>query len=299
MRTDLAAQHHDAGAGPLPVTAHGRPRVAVIGHVEWVEFVGVPHVPVAGEIVQGVARVAVAAGGGGVAAVQLARWGAETLFFTAIGDDRTGQRAAAELTAHGVTLHAVVRPAPQRRAITMIDAQRERTILLTGQRHVVRAADPLPWQLLATCDAIYVTGCDAQTLRAARGARALVATSRVLPLLREAGVELDALVGSDNDPREVYAPGDLDPAPRLVVRTNGSAGGTWFADGVQHAYAPVPTTVTGDTYGAGDTFAAALTLALGVKRPYGEAIEFAAARAAEVLAYDGPYPPGDDGSAAP
>jgi ribokinase len=176
----------------------------------------------------------------------------------------------------------------------MIDANRERTILLTGQRHVVRAADPLPWQLLATCDAIYVTGCDAETLRAARGARALVATSRVLPLLREAGVALDALVGSDNDPREAYAPGDLDPAPRLVVRTNGGAGGTWSADGVQHAYAAVPTEVTGDTYGAGDTFAAAVTLALAVRRSYEEAIGFAAARAAEILAFDGPYPPGDD-----
>jgi ribokinase len=276
------------------VTPHGRPRVAVIGHVEWVEFVGVPHVPVAGEIVQGVPRVAVAGGGGAVAAVQLARWGAESLFFTAIGDDRIGQRAAAELTARGVTVHAVVRPALQRRAITMIDAQRERTILLTGQRHVVRAADALPWQLLATCDAIYVTGCDAETLRAARGAHALVATSRVLPLLREAGVVLDALVGSDNDPKEAYAPGDLEPAPLLVVRTNGSAGGTWSALGAQHAYPPVPATVTGDTYGAGDTFAAALTLALAVKRSYEEAVGFAAARAAEVLAFDGPYPPGDD-----
>jgi ribokinase len=273
------------------VTTHGRPRIAVIGHVEWVEFVGVPHVPVAGEIVQGEARVAVAAGGGAVAAVQLARWGAESLFFTAIGDDRIGQRAAAELTAYGVTMHAVVRPAPQRRAITMVDAQRERTILLTGQRHVVRAEDPLPWELLSTCDAIYVTGCDAQTLRAARGARALVATSRVLPLLREAGVLLDALVGSDNDPREAYVAGDLDPTPRVAVRTNGGAGGTWTANGVSHAYAAVPTAVTGDTYGAGDTFAAALTLALGVKRPPGEAVEFASARAAEVLGFDGPYPP--------
>jgi ribokinase len=274
------------------MTSHSRPRVAVIGHVEWVEFVSVPHVPVAGEIVQGASRVSVAAGGGGVAAVQLARWGAESLFFTAIGDDRLGQRAAAELAEYGVTMHAVVRPSPQRRAITMVDAQRERTIVLTGQRHVVRAEDPLPWHLLATCDAVYVTGCDAATLRAARGARALVATSRILPLLREAAVVLDALVGSDNDPREAYAAGDLDPPPRLVVRTNGGAGGTWSADGIQHAYAPVPTEVTGDTYGAGDSFAAALTLALGVKRPAAEAVDFAAARAAEVLAFDGPYPPG-------
>lgn len=291
MRTDLAPQHDHSDARPLPVTARGRPRVAVIGHVEWVEFVGVDRVPLAGEIVQGVARVSVAAGGGAVAAVQLARWGAESLFFTAVGDDAIGQRVLADLTAYGVGVHAAVRRAPQRRAITMVDAQRERTILLTGQRHVVTSADPLPWQLLATCNAIYVTGCDADTVRAARGARVLVATSRVLPLLRQAGVALDALVGSDNDPQETYVPGDLDPAPRLVVRTNGAAGGTWSADGVTHPYSAIPTTVTGDTYGAGDTFAAALTFALGENRPHADAVAFASARAAEVLAFDGPYPP--------
>lgn len=276
------------------MTASRRPRVAVVGHVEWVEFVGVDHVPVAGEIVQGVPTVSVAAGGGAVAAVQLARWGAESLFFTAVGEDAIGTRAVAELKGYGVTVHAVVRPAPQRRAITMVDAQRERTILLTGHRHVVTATDSLPWQLLATCDAIYLTGCDAETLRAARGARVLVSTSRVLPLLREAGVVLDALVGSDNDPIETYTPGDLDPPPRLSVRTNGSAGGTWFADGIAHRYAAVPTTVTGDTYGAGDTFAAALTFSLAENRSHADAVAFASARAAEVLAFDGPYPPGDD-----
>jgi len=268
-----------------------RPRVGVVGHVEWVELVGVDHVPLAGEIVEGVPRVSVPAGGGAVAAVQLARWGAESLFFTAVGEDELGQRAVAELTAHGVTVHAVVRPALQRRAITMVDAQRERTIVLTGKRHVVAATDALPWELLATCDAIYVTGCDVATLRVARGAKKLVGTSRVLPLLREAGVVLDALVGSDNDPREAYAPGDLAPAPHLSVRTNGARGGTWSAGGAMHAYPAVRTTVTGDTYGAGDSFAAALTLALGENRSHPDAVAFASARAAEVLAFDGPYPP--------
>ena len=39
-------------------------RVAVVGHVEWVEFLRLDHVPRAGEIVQGVATVSVPAGGG-------------------------------------------------------------------------------------------------------------------------------------------------------------------------------------------------------------------------------------------
>ena len=64
-------------------------------------------------------------------------------------------------------------------------------------------------------------------MRAARAARALVATARMLPVLREAGVELDALVGSGSDPSEEYVDGMLDPPPRLVVRTAGARGGEW------------------------------------------------------------------------
>ena len=113
----------------------------------------------------------------------------------------------------------------------------------------------------------------------------MVSTARILPLLR--GIGLDALVGSANDPGERYADGDLDPAPRLVVRTDGARGGTY--DG--HRYAAVPAAVTGDTYGAGDSFAAALALALGGGLVAGDAVADAARRAVEVLRFDGPYPP--------
>lgn len=271
-------------------------RVAVVGHVEWVEFLRVEHVPRAGDIVHGSPLLAVAAGGGGVAAVQLARWGAEAHLFTALGDDELGHRAHTDLRDRGVLVHAVVWAEPQRRAITLVDAQRERTIIVCGDRLAPRAADALPWQLLATCDAIYVTAGDAEAVRAARAARVVVATSRVLPLLREAAIVLDALVGSDNDPAEAYRDGDLDPAPRVVVRTDGARGGAFLLpDGTHHRYAAVPAIVRGDTYGAGDTFAAALAYALGAQRAPADAVAFAAARAAEVLAFDGPYPPSAPG----
>lgn len=264
-------------------------RVAVLGHVEWVEFLRVPAVPKAGEIVQGVPTVTVPAGGGGVAAVQLARWAGSCELFTALGDDPLGHRCEAELRARHVNVHAAYRAEPQRRALTMIDAQRERTIILSGARHVAKRADPLPWDDFAQIDAVYITGGDADAVRAARAARVIVSTSRVLSLLRDAGVVLDALVGSDNDPAEAY-PGDLQPAPRLVVRTNGARGGTFtLAGGSPQQFVAVPTAVTGDTYGAGDTFAAAIAFGLAEGRTAAETIAFAAARAAEVLAFDGPY----------
>jgi ribokinase len=265
-------------------------RVAVVGHCEWVDFVRVERLPLAGEVIRGESRAGVAAGGGAVAAVQLARWGADSQFFSAFGDDVLGQRASDEIGAWGVHVHGVSRAVPMRRALTFVDAQGERTIVVLGERLVAHGADPLPWQELSRCDAVYVTGGDAAAVRAARQARVVVATSRILPLLREAGIVLDALVGSDNDASERYAPGDLDPAPRLVVRTNGALGGHYVEHGERHGYAPVSAQVTGDTYGAGDTFAAALTLALGQGQAAAAATAFAAARAAEVLAFQGPYP---------
>lgn len=268
-------------------------RVAVVGHVEWVEFLDVERVPGPGEIVHARPALAVAAGGGAVAAVQLARWGADSVLFTALGDDVLGHRAYDELCARGVQVHAVFRAEPQRRAVTLVDAQRERTIVVIGDRLVAEGDDALPWAELATCDAVYVTGGDAAAVRHARSARIAVATSRILPLLRAAGIPLEALVGSDTDPSERYAPGDLPAAPELIVRTNGARGGHyWLADGSQHAYVAVPAAVTGDTYGAGDTFAAALTFALAEGRDPVDAVAFAAARAAEVVAFHGPYPPG-------
>lgn len=268
-------------------------RVAVVGHVEWVEFVRVDQLPRAGDIVHVDPILAVPAGGGAVAAVQLARWGAESGFFTALGEDALGHRAHDDLRARGVKVRATFRREPQRRALTFVDAQRERTIVVIGDRIVVHGADALPWDELATCDAVYITGGDVAAVHQARRARAVVATSRVLPLLREAAIQLDALVGSDNDPAERYAPGDLPVVPHLVVRTDGARGGYFMLpDGVRHPYAAVPATVTGDTYGAGDTFAAGLTFALGEGRAAPEAVAFAAARAAEVVAFQGPYPPG-------
>ncbi len=266
--------------------------VAVVGHVEWVEFARVPRVPGAGEIVHADSYLSVAAGGGAVAAVQLARWGAHCVLFTALGDDDLGHRAHAELRGRGVEVHAVFRKEPQRRALTLIDAQRERTIIVLGNRLVAHGEDALPWEQLASCDAVYITGGDAAAVQHARQARVVVSTSRVLPLLRTANIQLDALVGSDNDAAEAYSHGDLAVVPRLVVRTDGARGGTWWStDGAVTPYVATPAAITGDAYGAGDTFAAGLTYALGEGLDPARAIDAAAARAAEVVAFDGPYPP--------
>src|SRR5204862_6121520 len=174
-----------------------------VGHVEWVEFARVEHVPKPGEIVHASETWEEAAGGGAVAAVQLARLGAETTLFTVLGNDQLGRRSRRQLTELGVKLRAVVAPEPQRRAFTFIHAEGERTITVLGDKLRPSGRDGrLPWEELAQMDAVYFVSGDDASLRAARRAPLLVATARELETLREADVQLDALVGSGEDPGE-------------------------------------------------------------------------------------------------
>ena len=78
--------------------------LAVVGHVEWVEFARVDHAPAPGEIVHVLETWEEPAGGGAVAAVQLANLSGACLFFTALADDELGRRSHEELEALGVTV---------------------------------------------------------------------------------------------------------------------------------------------------------------------------------------------------
>jgi ribokinase len=264
-------------------------RVAVVGHVEWVDFVRVERLPAAGEIVHASRAWELAGGGGAVASVQLARLAGASTLYTAFGDDDRGRRAREELTALGVTVEAEIRAEPQRRAITHVDAAGERTITVLGPRLDPLGSDPLPWDELARTDAVYLTGGDPETVRLARRARVLVGTSRVMGLLAEAGTELDAVVGSALDPSERTI--DFFPAPRLLVATEGARGGTFAVRGeAPQRFAPSPLNGgIGDTYGAGDSFAAGLTWGLASGLSAAEAVAFAARCGAAVLAGAGPY----------
>lgn len=270
------------------------PRTGVVGHVEVVEFAVVPALPAAGAIVHASEWFTAAAGGGAVAAVAMAQMAGAARFLTALGDDAAGRSADAELRGRGgLDLHAAVRPGTaQRRGFTHLGAaDHERTITILGPRLVPHHDDPLPWDALAELDGVYFTGGDVGALRAARAARVLVATPRAIDTIAAAGVPVDVLVASATDPGEQFDPAALDPPPRHVVRTAGAAGGRWEGhDGTSGTWAaaPLPGSPV-DAYGCGDTFAAALTLAVAAGDPLDEALAFAAHAGAAALCGRGPY----------
>lgn len=246
------------------MTAVRRPRVAVVGHVEWLTH-GRGRMPLPGEITYLTDPVDEPAGGGGVSAAQVVKLGAECLLFTALGSDWVGRRAGEVLEGLGVRVLAAVREAPHTRAVSATGEVADRAIAVIGPAASARIEDALPWDELAGCHAAYFTGHDSATLQAARRAATLVVTSRRLPLLIESGVRADVLVASAADPDEAVDPDDLPVPPRFIAWTEGANGGRWEGDdGTAGRWESVPPPGPAvDSYGCGDSFVAGLTVGLG------------------------------------
>jgi ribokinase len=252
-------------------------RCAVVGHVEWTEFAHVDHVPAAGQIAHTTELWSGPAGGGSVIAAQVRKLAGHCDFFTGLGDDALGRASVDGLEALGIALH-VEWFASTRRALVLVDENGERTIITIGPK--LRPNGPLP---LEGYDAVFFVSGEVDALRSARAARFLAATPRELPWLLEAGVHLDLLVGSGTDPGERYD-GGLDVG--VVVRTEGARGGT--VDGRPYEAQPLPAPVV-DTYGAGDSFSAALCFALARGDDLDSALAFAGRAGAAVVTGRGPY----------
>ena len=193
-------------------------RVAVVGHLEWIEFVRGDHVPAAGEIVHTTDSFEEPAGGGAVAAVEIARLAGGATLITALGDDELAERSRTRLGELGVEVEAAIRDEPTRRGLTILDSHGERTIITIGDRLAPRGDDPLDWSALEGTDGVYFTAGDEGALRAARASGVLVATPRAGEVLEEAGVELDALVYSAADVLRIPPGCGGGAAPRVAGR---------------------------------------------------------------------------------
>jgi ribokinase len=279
--------------------AGGTLRVAAVGHVEWVQFGRVRHIPRAGEVAHARDDFEEPAGGGAVAAVQLARLAGASLLITALGRDDVARRALRRLRELGVRVCAAERDAPTRRATTLTDEQRERTIITFGERlQPQRADEQLPWgDELARMDAVYFTAGDAAALRAARAARVLVASPRARDALGH-GVRLDALILSDDDEIERRAAEGVEHEADAVLRTRGERGGTFQTRAGEQGSWDVSPPEQGDrlaaasdadSYGCGDSFAAGVAFALASGMTLRDAISLGARCGAVCATGRGPY----------
>lgn len=266
-------------------------KMAVVGHVEWVRFACVREVPKAGEIAHSSGSFEEPAGGGAVAAVQLARLAGSAELLTALGEDQLATETEVRMASLGVSVSAAPRERPTRTAFTLLDSHGERTITTIGERLEPAAADPgLPWERLAAMDGVYFTAGDERALRIARAAGVLVATPRAGEALK-GDVTLDALVLSGRDERELDRARDVSDKAKLLVLTEGESGGTYkTADGRSGSWAAIePPGSIADSYGSGDSFAAGLTYGLALGLSIDRALTIAACCGAVCLTGHGPY----------
>ncbi len=252
------------------------PRIAVVGHVEWVDFLPVAALPGPGALVHAEGAFAQPAGGAGVACGVLAELGADTELFCALGSGPHADATRARLGRRGLAVHDAPRAAAMRRAVTLLEPGGDRLIVTIGERLEPAGADPLPWERLDGADAVYFTAGDAGALGHARRARALVATPRAGAVLDD-GPRLDALVYSAGDAAERASARRAAPRARHLVATEGARGGHWSGATNGRWEPAAPAGVVRDSYGCGDAFAAVLAYGLGV----GEPLEAAIGRAAE------------------
>jgi ribokinase len=258
-------------------------RIGVIGHVEHITLGRVRAVPRAGEIAHLEAPETLPGGGGGIAFFQLVKSPAEVHLFTAIGGDDAGAFVERRVRETGAAIHAARREEPHTRDVVMIDPAGDRTIVVVGEPLHPRAADPLPWELLAELDAVYYTAQDPDLLKLARDARVLVATARRRPSIILSAVRLDAIVGSRSDAREASTLADYPVRPSALVMTEGARGGAVETSSGDARFSAPEALGRGGSYGAGDSFAGAFTYHLAAGRSPLEAAGEAAHHGAAVL----------------
>lgn len=270
--------------------APARPRIAVVGHVEWVLFGRAARPPARGEIVHLAEPFEEPAGGGAVVAIQIRRGGAEVVFMTALADDAEGRATRERMAAEGVDLRAAERPGRQARAVTILDDAGDRTIIVSQPNAYPRADDDLGWEVLDGCAAAYATCGEPSALVEARRVGALVCSARQIDALEASGVVADVVVGSLSDAGEAVDFRVLGRCTKAIVLTDGTRGGRWMSvdDSGLWAAQPLPGPAL-DSYGAGDSFAAGLTYALGRGLALGDAVEVGARWGAEAVCRRGPY----------
>ena len=275
---------------PKAISKLPKLKLAVIGHVEWVTFLKVDHLPVAGEISHAKDCFEEAAGGAAVAAVQMTRLINEPVdLITSLGKDSYGKKCYERLTNLGLNLKVAWREKPTRKGISLIDSEGERAITVIGERLQPIASDDLPWSDMKNYDGIFITATDEEGIRLARKARFVTATPRAgKTTLRNSKIKLNALIGSGLDPAEKINYENLVTKPDIYISTEGKSGGTVFPK--KYKYNSIkPSSKEIDSYGCGDCFAGAVTTALAAKLNLVEAINIGAYCGAECSTHYGPY----------
>lgn len=249
--------------------------LTVLGSINLDLIVQVTDLPKAGETVTGGAYQALPGGKGANVAVAARRLGAETEIVAVVGDDDYAAQALVNLSADGVYLDAVktVKAHTGLAFITVSDDGENQIAVASGANAAFR-----PEHLPKLCSQVLITQFEipVPVIEAAIkdydgfvAVNASPVRSDVDAILNRA----DLVIVNEGE----AAAYDLSNHNDLIAVTLGSKGAELRRDGKVIAKAMPPEVEVIDTTGAGDAFAAALTVALAEGQSEQAALEFACA----------------------
>ncbi|WP_375756190.1 ribokinase [Corallococcus exercitus] len=279
-----------------------RPGIVVVGGVATDYLVRGKSFPELGGSAEGDVFQEALGGKGANGAVAAVRLGAEAALVARVGMDRRGLEQLARLTQEGVSVDSVVSdPEPPSGAVlVMVDGSgRKQTFFAPGANHrltlrdVLRsaeriaAADVLLVQLEVPLDAVQA----AVRLARAAGVRVVLDPAPAVPLPEVLLEDVHVIRPNAREARTLTGITVHDRASarraarNLLLRGVGAAiiaapGGSLLVSREEEAWLPELPVDTVDTTGAGDAFAAALSVALAEAQPLLTAARFAHAAAA-------------------
>ena len=267
----------------------GNLNLAVVGHVEWINFLKVDQLPKPGSISHSKNSLEYPAGGSCIIAKTLSELNFNQIhFFTALGNDYYGDKCFNILSNMGIKLHVAWREKPTRRGFSLVDSQGDRAITVIGERLAPKYKDNLEWDILKKMEGIFITASDSEIFKMARSASILCTTPRVgLNTINKSNVLLDALIGSNLDPGEGFSISELTVKPKYTIKTEGESGGIIFPGGRYEALKNKKPKV--DSYGCGDSFAAAILYGMASKWNIDKSLNLAKVIGRDASEFFGPY----------
>lgn len=285
----------------------GSVRALVVGSLVIDLTFRVPVWPRPGEVVPALAFDVYRGGKGYNQAVALARLGARVRMFGAVGDDDYATQIIDALEREGVDAVGITRLTGKHTTIAVPLVTPDGDVGFVQAPGANRRFTPDLLPPLADCDVILLQGeiPSATSLRVAREARAQGALMFLNPapvhditadLLAEADVicpnEVEALALLHRPGEHVTDPVALAvelAGERTAVITLGARGAA-YARGAERGLVAPPRVLAVDATGAGDSFCAALALALVERQPLPEAVRIACAAGAHAVTVSGAEP---------
>jgi ribokinase len=274
-----------------------RVSVCVLGSANMDLVVTVERAPRLGETVRGTRFVQVPGGKGANQALAAARAGADVRMIGAVGNDEFGSRIRAVLAADRIdTTGLLTVDEPTGTAHILVDDHGENAIVVVpgangslravtdDQRAAITAADVLLLQLEVPYEVVSRAAQWAST----HGTTVVLTPAPVVPLDPDLLGAVDLLVPNEHEAAQITDEDDVHAAARELVR-RGVVGavvvtmghrGCLYADRSRVLEMPAVQVEAVDTTAAGDTFVAALSVALAEGRQVEESLSWATAAAA-------------------